>query len=331
MGNWLWLVAGIAVALAAGLLALRYMTRMPGRSYRESLPPLTAPELAARDEVQAHVAMLAGKIGERNLYNYEALQASAEYIAQSFREMGYGVRELTYSVQGRTVKNLEAELPGAARPHEIVLTGAHYDTVFGSPGANDNASGVAALLVLARMARQRPTARTRRFVAFVNEEPPFFLTPLMGSRVYAREASQRGERITAMLSLETIGWFSDAPRSQSYPFPLSLFYPGTGDFIGFVGNLASRPLARRVVRVFRGNCRFPSEGVAAPALIPGIGWSDHWSFWQEGYQAVMITDTALFRYPQYHTEFDEPSRVDCARVARLISGLAFVLDDLAGQ
>jgi Zn-dependent M28 family amino/carboxypeptidase len=274
--------------------------------------------------------MLAGKIGERNLYNYEALQAAAEYIARSFQEMGYGVQERTFSVQGRTVKNLEAELPGTGQSGEIVLIGAHYDTVLGSPGANDNASGVAALLVLARMARQRPTARTRRFVAFVNEEPPFFLTSLMGSRIYAREAARRGDRITAMLSLETIGCFSDAPRSQSYPFPLSLFYPGTGNFIGFVGNLASRPLARRIMSVFRENSRFPSEGVAAPAIIPGIGWSDHWSFWKEGYQAVMITDTALFRYPQYHTEFDEPSRVDCARVARLISGLAFVLDDLAG-
>jgi Zn-dependent M28 family amino/carboxypeptidase len=189
---------------------------------------------------------------------------------------------------------------------------------------------VAALLVLARLAQQQRFARTLRFVAFVNEEPPYFQSAYMGSRVYASESAQRGEQITAMLSLETIGYYSDEKGSQSYPFPLNFVYSSPGNFIGFVGNLASRRLVRRVVAAFREHARFPSEAVAAPSIIPGIGWSDHWSFWQEGYPGVMVTDTAPYRYEQYHTPRDTPEIIDYERTARVVGGLGHVLGDLAG-
>ncbi|MDH3981174.1 MAG: M20/M25/M40 family metallo-hydrolase [Gammaproteobacteria bacterium] len=246
--------------------------------------------------------------------------------------MDYAVSSQAYTVQGTSVRNLEAVLGGTSLAEEIVLIGAHYDTVSGSPGANDNASGIAALLEIARLLAAKPLARSVRFVAFVNEEMPFFYTWDMGSHRYARQARERGDNITAMLSLETIGYYSDAEGSQQFPNPVyAWLYPNTGNFIGFVGNLASRKLVRQCLGSFRRHSAFPSEGIAAPGRMMGIHWSDHWSFWQEGYAAVMVTDTALFRYPHYHASTDTPDRIDHEHLARVVAGLAKVTVDLAQQ
>jgi hypothetical protein len=165
-------------------------------------------------------------------------------------------------------------------------------------------------------------------VAFVNEEPPYFTTSQMGSFVYAKECRKRKDKITAMLSLETIGFYSDQDGSQSYPPPLSLFYPSKGNFIGFVGNLSSRRLVRRVVGSFREHAKFPSEGAALPGWVPGVFWSDHWSFWKHGYHALMVTDTAPFRYVHYHTPEDTIDKIDFERLARVVAGLEKVVADL---
>jgi Zn-dependent M28 family amino/carboxypeptidase len=201
--------------------------------------------------------------------------------------------------------------------------------VVGSPGANDNASGVSALLELARILAPATLSRTVRWVAFVNEEPPFFQTGAMGSWVSSRASRLHGETITAMISLETIGCYDSRARTQRYPFPFSLFYPDVGNFIGFVGNLKSRALVRQCVRSFRRHAAFPSQGVAAPGWLTGIGWSDHWAFWQEGYPAIMITDTALFRYVHYHEPTDTPEKIDYDSMARVVSGLSGMVKDLA--
>ena len=206
--------------------------------------------------------------------------------------------------------------------------GAHYDSVQGAPGGNDNSSGVAAALELARALRDAKPARTLRFVFFVNEEPPFFDGMDMGSRRYALRSKQRKECIVAMFSLKTMGWYSDSPDSQRYPFPLSLFYPSTGDFIAFVANLGSRALLHESLGAFRRHAKFPSEGVAAPEIIPGVGWSDHASFWEQGYPGVMVTDTAPFRYPYYHTGQDTPYKVNYERLARVVTGLEKMLREL---
>lgn len=255
------------LALAFGL---RYMTHLPGSSHSGPLPPLSGAEIELRERLAKHVSILAGEIGERNLWRYAALEASADYIEKTLQAMGYQVAAQHYTVNGKTVRNLEAVLPGVAAPGEVVVIGAHYDSVAGSPGANDNASGVAALLEIARLlARQQP-ARSVRFVAFVNEEPPFFYTPDMGSRVYARRARERGDNIVAMLSLETIGYYTDARDSQHYPLLFSPFYPDTANFIAFVGNLASRDLVKSCLVSFRGRTAFPAEGLAAPGWMAGI-------------------------------------------------------------
>jgi len=324
-----WIAAAVAFALAAGIW-LQTMRDMPLESHSGPLPVLTAEEEEIANRLREHVAVLAGEIGERHIWRYEALSAAAEHIRSSFQEQGFTVRPQTYEVDSMSVVNLEAEIRGESLPGEIVIVGAHYDTVPGCPGANDNASGVAALLELARLYAGRSTEKSLRFVAFVNEEPPFFQTGRMGSRVYARELKERGENVAAFISLETVGFYSDEPGSQHYPAPFGMLYPDRGNFIGFVGNTASRKLVRRCVKSFRSHTPFPSEGIAAPGTVPGVGWSDQWSFWQEGFPGIMVTDTAPYRYPHYHEASDTPDRLDYESTARVTAGIGRVIADLAG-
>jgi Zn-dependent M28 family amino/carboxypeptidase len=233
-------------------------------------------------------------------------------------------------VEGHAVTNLEAELIGSG-VEGIIVVGAHYDSVAGTVGANDNASGVAAALELARILNGSHYRKTIRFVFFVNEEPPYFQTENMGSLVYASQVRQSGTPVSAMISLETIGFYSDTAGSQKYPAVLRLFYPSRGNFIGFVGNSESRDLVLRTIRTFRESARFPSEGVAAPATLPGVGWSDQWSFWQEGYPAIMITDTAVFRYPYYHSPLDTTDKIDFEKMALVVDGVRVVVGSLADK
>ena len=309
------------------------MFGMPGRSFHGPLPELTEDETELRGRLESHVRALAGDIGERNVLTPNALARAEEYIRHAFDGSRIPCRRAHLRHPSRpsslTVRNIEVEISGTASPGDIVIIGAHYDTVPGCAGANDNTTGVAGVLELARLLSARTTDRTVRLVAFVNEEPPFFRTDLMGSRVYARGCRERDENVVAMLSLETIGFYADEPGSQKYPFPFSFFYPDTGNFVGFVGNLGSRSLTRRAIRAFRESTEFPSEGIAAPWWIPGICWSDQWSSWREGYPGVMITDTAPFRYPHYHTPQDTPDRIDYNRFARVVMGVSGVVEVLA--
>ncbi len=229
----------LIVLLIGGYFA---MIAMPGESYRGPLPPLSDAQAALREELWRDVHRLAGTIGPRCVGTAEAgLDEARAWLVAELREAGYEVRQQAYSVDGHTCVNLDVEIPGKRRPGEIVIIGAHYDSCLDLPAANDNASGVAAVLALARRAAGTTPDRTLRFALFVNEEPPFFQTEAMGSRVYARACRQRGENIVGMVSLETIGYYTDAPDSQQYPPPLGALYPSTGNFIGFIGNEAIRP------------------------------------------------------------------------------------------
>ena len=326
---------GLLVVLAAVLALLGFagwclMFWMPLKSYQGPWVPLSPDENVLRDALRRDVRFLAEDIGDRNWLVYPRLLRAAEWIEASLAQAGYKVRRLGFDVRGRRVDNLEVEISGRTRPEEIVVVGAHYDSVPGCPAANDNASGVAALLAVARILANAQSERTVRLVAFVNEEPPFYRTSEMGSVVYARECRRRGERIAAMLSLETIGYYREEKGTQMYPPPFSLFYPAEGNFIAFVGNLRSAGLVRECLAAFRREVKFPSEGAALPEFITGIGWSDHWSFWKQGYPAVMVTDTALFRYPFYHSAEDTYDKLDYDRLARVVSGIEIVVQQLAG-
>ena len=307
------------------------MVKMPGKSYTGPLPALTSDEMLLRDELMRDVEKLAVGIGERNIRHYSNLTAGADFIEASLSEAGYKVRRQNYEAQGKRCFNLEVEIRGSTLPDEIVIIGAHYDSVPGSPGANDNASAVSAVLALARRFAEKKATRTLRFVFFANEEFPFFQSDQMGSLVYAKACRQKAENIIAMLSLETIGYYSDEPQSQTYPFGFNLFYPATGNFLCFVSDLSSRKLLKTAIASFRKNCKFPSEGGAIPKSVPGITWSDQWSFWEEGYPAIMLTDTAPFRYPHYHTAEDTPDKLDFDSLARVVSGINFIVAELVQQ
>jgi Zn-dependent M28 family amino/carboxypeptidase len=319
----------LVLSLVMGFVWIWRMTRMPLKSYKGPLQPLSNEESQLATRFSAHVAYLSETVGERCLSRPGSLQTVTEYLRDTLKQAGYAATEHTYSIEGHAVSNIEVSLVGSDNSSGPVIVGAHYDSVAGTVGADDNTTGVAGVLELARLLQGSKLRRTVRFVLFVNEEPPYFQTDTMGSLVYARQLRRDRIPVSAMISLEMLGFYSDVAGSQKYPPVLGLFYPSRGDFIGFVGNQESRDLVRRSIRRFRESASFPSEGVAAPADWPGVGWSDHWSFWQQQYPAIMITDTAMFRYPYYHTPLDTANRVDFARMARVLSGVRRVVESLA--
>jgi hypothetical protein len=330
--------------LARGLLVRPWTVvptvRMPGRCASGPLAPLTLAQIAIAAAMQCDVEHLAGAIGERNTRRPTALAAAEDWLRAQLADLHAGpVVEQPYPADGVTVRNLWLDLPGRSHPDEIVLVGAHYDSFPGSPAANDNGTGVAAVLAIGRAlaalpADQRP-ARTVRLALFANEEPPYFWTERMGSLVMARACAAKGDRIIAMLTPETIGCYFDEPGTQKYPPPLGLVYPSVGNFIAFIGLAGARgggALVKQCVGEFRrltGDRAVPSLGAAMPGWLPGAGSSDHWSFNRVGVPSLMITDTAPFRYPHYHTPDDTPDKIDYDRAARVVDGLIGVVQAIA--
>ena len=275
----------------------------------------------------AHVKVLSEYIGERHHESPEAINETIKYIASEMQSTGY---EPVYHKFGdRDYSNIISEISGTDKPDEIIIIGAHYDTVWLSPGADDNASGIAALLEIAKNLFNENFSRSVRFVAFANEEQPFSESESMGSRVYAKLSAQNRENIIAMFSLEMLGFYSDKQGSQNYPPVIRPFYPDTGNFIAFVSNLNSRSLLKKAVYHYY-DANFSAQGLAAPEfLVPDIRRSDHASFWDSGYQAVMITDTANFRNPNYHSVGDRIETLDFERMASVVSGLTGMIRKLA--
>ncbi len=326
-------VVGFISAIAAGLYA---MIHMPGESFRGAPAALDPDQRQLAKMLRGHVKALAVDIGPRNALDAGGrnMAAAAAYIEEAWLRQGHThIRHQSYPIPGlNPAINLEMELLGGALADEIIVVGAHYDTHAGSPGASDNASGVAIMLELSRLMRGRPLARTVRFVAFANEELPYARTELMGSLVYAHKARAKGDKIVTMWSLETLGNFSREPGSQTYAATwLELFYPNTGDFVAFIGDMDSRPAVEEALGAWRGRVAFPSEGLVAPPWLAGTHRSDHWSFWMAGYPGIMITDTAPFRYDDYHKPTDTADKLEYDDMARVTEGLAAILDQIANQ
>ena len=318
----------IFLLIFAGII---FYSIMKPKVSRQSLSiPLGKREKELLTISKAHVRNLSSEIGNRSIKNYSNLEKAESYIEKYWTEAGLLVKKEEFLVDGLRVANILTEFKGEAQPDEIILIGAHYDSVGTTcPGANDNCSGVAALLELAVQFRLLSPQRTIRFIAFVNEELPYYKTEFMGSDIHARNAKKRNEKIIGMMSLETIGYYSDEPNSQKYPFPYNFILPDRGDFIAFIGNIRSIFFLRRVASTFRSHTKFPLLSVAALAFINGISWSDHWAFWKQGYKGLMITDTAPFRYPHYHLDTDTFDKLDYERMVKVICGLEFVIKELA--
>ena len=290
-------------------------------------PTAAAPDV--RERLAAIVRTLAETIGPRSYRDTASLAAAADFITQSFQVGGYTVTFQPYEVKGQTYRNIIAERRGTEEPDRVLIVGAHYDTVEGTPGADDNASGVAVLLELARLHAETRFRKTVRFVAFTLEEPPFFRSRQMGSRVYARSLKERGIRVEAMVCLEMVGYYSQEKGSQSFPFFwLRWRYPTTGNFITVVSNSASEPLQMHVRDALKANMALPVETFTGLWWIPGVDLSDHGSFWKEGYPAVMLTDTAFYRNPQYHRNTDRPDTLDYGAMTELVQGMSGALSAL---
>lgn len=304
-------------------------------SPRQSPRATPTPVVASYDEplpdkitLQDTELVLAEKIGERNLDHPKKLELAKDYIVKRLERAGYKVELQKYLVKSKNAwaENIVAERPAVAASDgktsdEILVVGAHYDSVELTPGANDNGSGTAVLLQLAEHLAKTDFQRTVRFVFFVNEEPPYFLTEEMGSDVYARACAKRGDHITGMISLETMGYYSDEPQSQHFPVGVT-GYPDTGNFLGFICDPASKPLLEETLKYFDG---LPEEHLVAPQFVEGVNWSDHASFWKQGYQALMVTDTAPFRYPHYHKRSDTPDKIDYPRLGMAAEGMEKVV------
>jgi Zn-dependent M28 family amino/carboxypeptidase len=276
------------------------------------------------------VIELAGVIGERNVYQYSKLCGAADFIEHTFLQAGYHPIRQEYRARDKIFANIEAELKGEKFPEDIIIVGAHYDSVRGSPGANDNGSGVAALLALSRFFAHTRVSRTIRFVAFTNEERPFLRTPQMGSRVYASRSRARNEIVRAMFSLETIGYCSKEKGTQWLSF-FGTLYPSRGDFIVFVANRFSKELLNQTTQHFQRHTRIPFETATLPSSAPGARSSDHWSFWKEGYPGLMLTDTAPLRYPHYHKPTDTPDKLHYDFLTGVVQGMRGVLLDMTSD
>lgn len=316
---------GVAACLLIVLGVTVYLSWMPGSSYQGELPSLSDSQSTLSERLRAHVEVLADQYPDRNFTNPKQYRAAEAYLAQQLQSFGYEVsfEEVPHA---KGARNIIVERKGRARPDEIILVGAHYDSALPTPGADDNASGTAGVVELARHFADREPDRTMRFVLFVNEEPPFFRTDNMGSHIHAMSARERGDDIVLMVSLEMLGFYSDAPGSQSYHSALQYFYPDRGNFIAFVSSLDYRDELRRSIATFREQANFPSEGLAAPAGFSGVDFSDHMPFWNAGYPALMITDTAFLRNHHYHKSTDTPDTLDYESFARVVDGLVPVME-----
>lgn len=312
------LITVLALFLLYSMVKIRYTATV--------LPPRPALE---KDQhlrnLYAHVDYLSNKIGSRSVFEHHNIEATKDYIVSRLKEFGYTPELQSFPYEGKEYSNVIASIKGTVRPDETVVIGAHYDTVFGTPGADDNASAIAVLLEMCRILKNFSPERTLKLIFFVFEEPPMFRTEYMGSFVFVKEAKRRNENIIAMLSLEMLGYYSEKKGGQSFPLPLmSLMFSTTPDFIAVVGNLQSRNLVKKVRDAIRECSGISVETLSTVSFVPGVDFSDHRSFWKMGYPAVMITDTAFYRNPNYHTENDTIHTLNFEKMCDLLHGLVNV-------
>jgi hypothetical protein len=316
------LVLGVAAALAYPVVKIKMSASVIHPEPR-FIP--ASSEQALYD----HVHALSVVIGSRSIREYGKIREAEQYIRTFLDKQEIPFELQGYDYEGNRFNNIVVSLKGDSRREETIVIGAHYDTVSGTPGADDNASAVAVLLELCRALKDYRPERTLKLIFFVLEEPPAFMTPAMGSYVYAAQARERGENIVGMVSLEMVGYFNEAEGSQAFPVPgLNWLFPDRGTFIGVVGNVSSRELTLAVAEALKTGSGLPVEHLVALPFIPGIGSSDHGSFWKMGFRAVMVTDTAFYRNPNYHGEKDTIETLRFDKMSQLVRGMVHVVEYL---
>ncbi|MGB5874970.1 MAG: M28 family peptidase [Bacteroidota bacterium] len=281
--------------------------------------------------LERHVRLMAERFAPRDYKHADNLDSVAAYIRGEFERTGGRVSEQAYEVGGNTYRNVILQL--GPDTEERIVVGAHYDAAREFSGADDNASGTAGLIELAHLLDNTTLPMTVELVAYTLEEPPFFRTDKMGSVLHAKSLQERGISVRMMISVEMIGYFSDEESSQHYPSSfLSLFYPTEGNFIVVIGDLGSLSDVRRVKLSMHRAMELPVYSMnAPPSLVAGIDWSDHLSYWERGYPAVMVNNTAFLRDLSWHTDTDTPDRLDYERMATVVVGLYEAVLDLAQE
>ncbi len=310
-----------AVLCLVAFACVAFMTWMPGRPSKVLTRDLKPTEAATQIALRRHVDFLASAPRNR-ADNPEHEAATLDYIEQQLRGYGFAPQRFPVATADGEFSNIIVRIEGDTTPDEVVVLGAHWDTRGPTPGADDNASGVAALLELSKwIAQSKPPGRTLEIAFWANEEPPYFRTDAMGSLVHARRLRAENANVVWMLSLEMLGYYDPARGAQRYPTVISLFYPSHGAFVAFVGSMWHRGATTTPVSVMREKSDFPTYGFAGPPDMSGIGFSDHWSFWQAGYPATMVTDTSYYRTPHYHQFSDTPDTLDWDRYPRVVVAL----------
>jgi hypothetical protein len=321
------IVIGLMLAIAIIiLLPIMKVCRTPSvwrNPPRDHLPELT-------HNLYHHVAVLSKEIGSRSLREYDKINQALNYIEMFLQGICFPYVLQSYRVDGKTFSNVVATLPGNDDPPEAIVIGAHYDTVWNTPGADDNASGVAVLLEMCRALQNYSPGKTIKLVFFTLEEPPIFDTESMGSWIFASDAKARGENIVLMISLDMLGYYNDNEKRQQYPLPLmNLFYSTTPNFIVVAGDTRCRHMVASTADKIRRACHFKVEDLTAPRFFPGIKLSDNLSFWKMGYKALIITDTGFYRNPNYHTDSDTIDTLNFDKMTSLCEGLVAMTKDLS--
>lgn len=328
MREFLITTTSILVILGGGVLAFFSWCQLPDHNYKLIVPNPSPDEIVLIENLRSHVRTLANSIGPRNLNRSPSgLANAALFIQNVLAGYGYQIETHSFTTPAGLAKNIVANRNGTDSENLLII-GAHYDSFNYSPGADDNASGVAMLIEIARILQRTPSKISVRFVFFSNEEPPFYETSDMGSRRYVNEVLSREIRSYRMINLESVGYFTKTPGSQEYPFPLNLLYHPVGDYIGFVSDLNSRSFLQQAVGLFKAASNFPTGSSSLPRILPGVDWSDHAAFWQAGKNALMITDSAMFRYPHYHRETDTAEHLDYKAMAQVSTGLVAMITAL---
>lgn len=317
------LVAGVVLPLllvaAAGYAW--YRLTQPFVSAGEA--PAPAAQIASAARLEQVVRKLSTDFADRTFDNSPRLEGAAAYLESQLAGLGLKVESQRFTAEGRQYRNLVVKL-GPDTP-EVMVVGAHYDVAGNQPGADDNASGVAGLVELARLLKGQAFRQRVELVVYTNEEPPFFRTPYMGSAIHARSLAESGKRASLMLSLECIGYFSDEPGSQEHPVRLlNAIYPTTGNFISLVGFYQDGDIARQVKASMKSASDLPVYSINAPGFVVGVDFSDHLNYWNEGYVGMMVTDTAFYRNKAYHTPQDTAERLDYRRMAKVVDGVRAV-------
>ena len=311
-----------------GLGVLGAVAALRGRSPPEPVARACTPGQVDPERLKAHVRTLSETFHPRDHQHPDNLERTAGYVAGALTRAGGRVSSEPYSTGGASYRNVIARF--GPDSEERLVIGAHYDAAEGAPGADDNASGVAGLLELAALLKERPPRMRVDLVGFTLEEPPHFRRDTQGSKVHARALRTQGVKVRAMMSIETIGYYSNEADSQHYPVAaLKLRYPSTGNFIAVVGRTDQGALVASVHQAMSAASDLPVESLAAPRSLKGVDFSDHASFWDEDYPAVMVTNTALFRNPNYHTPGDTWDTLDYAHMAQVVQGVQCAVETLA--